>query len=248
MNQQNNIDLIEQYLSNELSDAERKELEAQLETDKDLANELDRRQTAHQMIDFMISESLRNQLKALEAEDSKVVSLASRTRRLYTLAIAASVIILIGAFFFLIPGGQSLSNQQLAMNYYEAPVFTMRSSGDETIEANLAAGLQALRDTDYRAAIQNLEQISPENDQYIMARYYLGHAHFLAREYTAAGNYFAEVINSNDIRYIEDAQWYALLSCLSQDQTCQEMLDRILNDQNHLHYRQAQELKNAQTK
>jgi TolA-binding protein len=248
MNQQDNIDLIEQYLNNELSESERNELEALLETDEVLANEFDRRQSAHQMIDFLISENLRSQLKNMEAEEHKVVSLVSRSRRMYALAIAASVVILIGAFFFLIPSGQNLSGQQLAMEYYESPAFTLRSSDDQLVEANLSAGIQALNSQNYDEAIQVLEEISSENDYYIMARYYLGHANFLTNNYTEAGNNFSEVVNSGDIRFLENAEWYELLSCLGQNTTCENLLDRILSNENHLHLSKALAIKNEQTK
>ncbi|MCB0669387.1 MAG: hypothetical protein KDC80_26365, partial [Saprospiraceae bacterium] len=116
MNQQNNVDLIEQYLNNELSEKDRQELENKISEDETLAAELERRQMAHRMLDFMISENLRQQLTNLEAEDTKVVRMPARRRSMYALAVAASVIILIGAFFF-IPTGGSLSNQQLALDF-----------------------------------------------------------------------------------------------------------------------------------
>ncbi|MBK8501704.1 MAG: hypothetical protein IPL46_05570 [Saprospiraceae bacterium] len=248
MNQQNNIDLIEQYLNNELSESERQEVENQLATDHSLSNEFDRRHTAHKMIDFMVSENLRQQLKDLEAEETKVVPLASRSRRMYALAIAACVIILMGAFFFIIPSDQNLSSTQLALNLYETPVFTMRGTDAQTIDANVALGIEALTNKNYDQAIVTLEQVTSGNAFYIMAKYYLGHANFLKHNFQAALNNFAEVISSNDVRYLEDAQWYQLLSCMGLNNACQDLLSPIILNTRHLHHAEALEIQNQQIK
>lgn len=248
MNQQNNIDLIEQYLNNELSESERQELENQLATDHNLSNEFERRQTAHKMIDFMVTENLRKQLRDLEADETKVVPLSTRSRRMYALAIAACVIILIGAFFFIIPSGQNLSNAQLALNLYEAPAFTVRGTEGQTIQANIAQGVEALSNKNYDLAITTLEQVTPDNDYYTMARYYLGHANFLNRNFQLAANNFEDVIKRNDIRYVEDAQWFQLLSCLGQNNDCKDLLTHITQNQRHLYHSQALEIEKSQNK
>lgn len=248
MNKQNNIDLIEQYLNNDLSESERQELENQLATDHNLSNEFDRRHTAHKMIDFMVSENLRQQLKELEAEDTKVIPMASRSRRMYVLAIAACVTVLIGAFFFLMPSGQHPGNAQLALNFYETPTFTMRGIDAQTINTNIAQGVEALNSQNYDLAIATLEQVPSDNDYFIMAQYYLGHANFLNHNFQAASNNFADVIKSNDVRYIEEAQWYQLLSCLGQNNACQELLTPITQNTRHLHHSDALEIQDQQNK
>lgn len=248
MNQQNNIDLIEQYLNNELSESERQELENQLATDHSLSNEFDRRQTAHKMIDFMVSENLRQQLKDLEDEETKVVPLTSRSRTMYALAIAACVIILIGAFFFIMPSGQNLSNAQLALNLYETPAFTMRGTDAQTIPVNITQGVEALSNKNYDTAIATLEQVTPDNAYYTMARYYLGHANFLNHNFQVAANNFEDVIKSNDVRYVEDAQWYQLLSCLGQNNDCKDLITSIIQNERHLHHNQALEIEKSQSK
>ncbi|MCB0687020.1 MAG: hypothetical protein KDC53_10855 [Saprospiraceae bacterium] len=242
MNQQNNIDLIEQYLNNELSESERQEVENQIAADQDLASEFERRQMAHQMLDFMVTENLRDQLKALEAEDTRVISMPARRRRLSMMAIAASVIILIGAFFFIMPGGGSLSNQQLALDLYETPTFTMRGGETENITTQITQGIQALNEKDYTAAIRDLEEVPADNEYYTMARYYLGHAHFLNKNYEAAENDFNEVAGANDIRFNDDAEWFKLLSCKAQNKTCEGLLETILQKPNHTYHQEALEL------
>lgn len=243
MNQEKNIDLIEQYLNNELSAGERQDLEEKISGDDSLAAEFERRQLAHQMLDFMVAENLRNQLRSLEAEDTRVIPMATRKRSLYVLAVAASVVILIGAFFF-IPTGGSLSNQQLALNFYEAPAFTMRGTDAGNISLQVAQGMEALNLGEYSQAVELLQNVPADNEYYVMARYYLGHAHFLNKNYPAAESDFNQVMNANDMRFQQAAEWYRLLSCKAQNQNCQEMLQLILQNPNHPYFNQASEIQN----
>ena len=245
MDQKVNIDLIEQYLTNEMSEAQRVEFEDKIKNDEALAAEFERRQTAHKMIDFMVTENLRSQLKSLESHDTKIVSIQSRRRRMYTLAIAASVAILLGAFFLFIPGGSGLSNQQLAMQYYASPDFTMRSGGDG-VPAGIATAISDIQANDHDNAIDVLRQISSSDPYYILAQYYLGHAQFLAKDYSNALASFQRVADSNDIRYAEDAQWYGLLSCLSIEENCDSYLQVIVGNPNHAFYAQAIDIQTNQ--
>ncbi|NND34157.1 MAG: hypothetical protein HKN76_16335 [Saprospiraceae bacterium] len=241
MDQQVNIDLIEQYLTHEMSEAQRVEFEDKLKTDEALAAEFERRKTAHKMIDFMVTENLRSQLKSLESKDAKIVSLQSRKRRMYTLAIAASFIILLGAFFMLMPGGSDLSRQQLAMEYYASPDFTLRSGAD-VIPAGIAEAVTDLRSNNLNSAIATLEQIEISDPYYVLAQYYLGHAQFLSEDFSSAQASFQRVADSNDLRYLEDAQWYALLSCLSAEGACTSYMNAILNNPDHNFYQQTIEI------
>jgi TolA-binding protein len=248
MDQQVNIDLIEQYLNQELTEKEKLDFENQIQKDQTLAAEFERRQTAHKMLDFMIGENLRSQLKSLEAQEAKVVTLAPRKRRIYTLAIAASVIILIGAFFFLIPGGGSLSNPQLALEYYQSPAYTMRGGNNETINANISQGIDALKAGNFSEATADLSKVPAADPYFVLAQYYLGHAQFSVKNYQAAMASFENVIKSGDIRYTEDATWYQFLSCLAQDGSCQSYLNNLLGNPNHSYYQKALSIQEAQSK
>jgi hypothetical protein len=81
-----------------------------------------------------------------------------------------------------------------------------------------------------------------------MARYYLGHANFLNHNFQAAADNFADVIKSNDVRYIEDAEWYQLLSCLGLNNDCKDLLTPITQNIRHLHHSQALEIEKSQNK
>ncbi len=239
---QENIDRIEGYLNHQLSAEEQAALEAQLAADQELAAEFDRRETAHLAVDFMISESLRSELKTLEATQSKIVSMGSRRRRLFPLAIAASIVILLGALFF-IQTSRTIDPSYMAAAHYESPDFTFRSEG-QAMPQEIISGSRAIRNKDYGAAIASLSSISDDQPFAILADYYLGHAYYLSEDYSMAQSKFSEIANSGDLRYAEDAQWYALLSCLAQDKSCQVLLDNIRNNDHHTYHDQAIEINN----
>jgi len=236
---QDKIDLIEKYLKHELGETDQTSLERDLTKDTELSAEFARRETAHMAMDFMIAENLRSDLRKMEGQQGNIVSMGSRRRKLYPLAIAASLVILIGAFFMIQGGGSDPST--LAASHYSAPDFTFRS-GNDNIPGEITAGLQALTDKDYATAIELFSDIEDESPFKVLATYYRAHGHYSAHEYTAAQSLFEQVAAVGDMRYTEDAQWYSLLSCMAQGKSCAASLDQIRNDSQHTYYNSAQEI------
>mgnify|MGYP000391829407 CR=1 FL=1 len=82
----NHIDLIEKYLSNDLSQEEKQTFDQKVHTDNEFAHEFEKRQAAHTAIDFLIAQSLKSELEALEEEEQqggKVVSFQKRKNCLF---------------------------------------------------------------------------------------------------------------------------------------------------------------------
>lgn len=250
----NNIDSIEQYLNNELNEEERRTLESNLEKDDTLSQAFQTRKLAHDAIEMIIEDNLRDQLRQLEEEhqassetEGKVVSMKTNRRFIMRyIAAAASVAILIGAFFFIQTGNQ-LTDEEVLANFYERPSFSsergVKGASNEDINP-LKAGLDALDVADYSTAIDSLGAVSEGNAYYISAQYYLGHALYLNGDFEQAMDAFDDVIGNGDIQFIENAQWYALLSCLNAEASCKERIDTILSDEEHFFYQKAVELSN----
>ena len=242
MGQEENIDLIERYLDQKLNEKERADFEARLASDADFASDFEKHETTHKLLDFMISENLRSQLKSLESEDTKVVPMISRSRRLSFVAIAATVAILVGAFFFLRPG--NMSSQQLAMEYYETPAFNMRGV-DDAMPSGLSEGLKALQSGNFAEAITILESVDASDNYYTTSRYYLGHAYYGAGNYANAMTSFEMAANGGDIRLREDAEWYGLLSCLGANGLCDKRLQSIVENQTHAYQAKALQIQSS---
>lgn len=240
MEKERDIELIEKYLTNELSSSEKQAFDARLLEDESLTAEFQRRQTAHKALDFMIAANLKKQLSELEEED-KVVSITSRrTSRMRILSIAASLLVLIGVFYFLSSQGTT-SRPELAAHYYEQPDYnTQRSSSDTTApEDELSKGIAALINGEYAQAITNLDSIQNSDPFYILAQYYQGHALYLSKQFDKAEENFDRVSASGDVRRVNEAEWYSLLSCLAQDAPCTQKLDNLLNNTGHDYHDQA---------
>lgn len=242
MENNKDFDLIEKYLSNQLSDTEKQSFDNRVAEDDTFAEEFQRQQSAHKVLDFMVAESLKAQLQDME-EESKIISLKKRRRtRLTVLSLAASVLVLIGAFWIVFPQ-DSMSNAELAAVYYETPDYGTRGTNDAVSETKpLNAGINALQNNQLPDAITQLGDVDASDPDYLVAQYYLGHAYYASRQYDQAAQSFSLVASSNDLRYVEEAQWYELLSCLAQNTECNELLNRLLGDERHAFHAKAEEI------
>lgn len=233
MDHNHDIELIEQLLQNELPEGERQALEERIQQQQDLSRELDRRQKAHQALDFIIAQNLKADLQSLE-EESKLTVIRSRRRTLtYVLSAAASILLLIGAFTLVFQS--ETQPAELAAAYYELPEFSTRSDlapADDSA-SQLSQGIAALENQNYSQVIRILVAIPEQDENYISARYYLGHAYYLSSSYDLAKESFKVVTSGNDIRFQEQAEWYTLLACLQQRASCGEYLERIVGNESH---------------
>lgn len=241
----NHIDLIEKYLSNDLSAEEQQTFDQKVHTDSEFAYEFEKRQAAHTAIDFLIAESLKSELEALEEEEEqggKVISLQKRKRsRIVLLSVAASLLLLIGYFSLVnTTGDLGSTGPQLAAANYEIPDYNIRRGNPNVdFENLLTTGINALKQQEYQAAIVALDSVTQGNEYYIVAQFYLAHAYYQAEQYDQAEAAFEVVSVSNDIRYQEDADWYGLLACLAKEGNCTEKIDRLANDNSHSYQQQA---------
>lgn len=240
---ENEIELIEKYLNNELSKTESQSVNKMIREDEELSNEFQRRQTAHLSLDYMIAKDLKTQLQEMETQ-GKVVSIKKRrNRRMFIYSIAASILFLIGAFYFIFPSN-TMDGSELALSYYESPDFSIRGN-DSAIsgQESLNNGITAFESGNFEQAIQRFEMIQTNNPYYVLSRYYLGHSFFAQKAFGQASENFRLVKEANDLRYSEEAEWYELLSCLANDENCEHLLDNIVADENHSYHSQATKIR-----
>ena len=154
---------IDQYLLGQSDPAERSAFEQRLERDPLLRQQLEDTESAMAAIELFEDDALKNRLRQLDAQfqgnarplttaeeppdatapsatEAKVVTMRPLKRSRRTLlAYAATLILLLGAVYWLIQPGDPLSPQQLALNTFEpydniAYTF-QRGEADETAEA-----------------------------------------------------------------------------------------------------------------
>ena len=255
MHPKEDIQQIEQYLNNQLSESEKIAFETRLNTEEDLKIEFDKHELAHRALDYMIAKSLKQQLEALEAEEkieeikeekeSKIVKMEPRNNRFQIMrwvAAAASIALLIGFFFFNY-GGSKYSGSELAALNYQLPESSARRNGIPVYPEVIENGLELLKAKDFNAAISTFSQVPESDDYYLEAQYYLGHAYYGIEDFGNAVQAFEIMAESNDIRYGQAAEWYGLLSCIAQNGDCKEKLNIITANKKHKFYKKAVQLK-----
>jgi len=150
-------------------------------------------------------------------------------------AAAASVILLIG-FFTLQYNGSSNPLDRHFLGYQMPEV---NRSGEATDLHPLAEGIDAYKAGNYKEAITYYEGIAADDKRYNEAQFYLGHSFLKNKEYAAATTVFDKLVQSGDIRFLEKAEWYQLLSLVAnqqQDDQFTTLLNKMLTDKNHSYH------------
>lgn len=260
-----NFDKIEAYLAGELSAAEAKAFDAQIAADEALSLEIDQHTIAHDAIEVLIEEDLRNQLQQLKAEEAtaataetkvvplaptsteKVVSMQPRKRRSLfpRLAAAASVAILLGFF-----GLQynATSNDTLLDTYYTGDDMGVNIRGGNVTQTPLADGATAFNAKKYTKATDFYKSVPSTSERYNEAQFYVGHSLYKNAQFAEAAAQYGKVAAIGDIRYTDKAEWYQVLSLLANDQldtTFNTVLNKIKTDTNHSYHQKAQELNSS---
>lgn len=234
---------IEAYFEGTMNETESLAFEKELDNDTTLASIMDRHQMANDALEVLIEDNLRSELKAM-AGDEKIKPIATRQkgirRYLAPLAIAASVVLLVG--FFSVIQMNAHSNESILNRHYTAYEMPMVRSGGST--QPLTEGVKAYQAKDYEAAINYFGNIPIEAPLYTKAQFYLGQAFYQNQQYEQALMPFGEIANSDDLELNEKADWYALLAGLAakQENTTdfKNRLNRIATDKDHSFQNQAQ--------
>ena len=245
MDNPNDIDLIEKYLNNEVTETERQSFDRRIRKDEALAQEFQRRQTAHNALDYLIAKNLREELRSLETGAKVVPIRTMKSNRLLIWSVAASLLLVV-AFFFLFQQGGKQEADVLAEAYYEAPELNIRGGSDGAKGKEiLSRGVAALKNKRFPQAILTLDSVAAADPFYIEAQYHLGHAYYQTQQWVKAEKSFNLVAGGPDIRFKEDAEWFAVLTCMAQKKNCATQLDPLINNKGHAHHQQALKLKKS---
>ncbi|HKK74386.1 MAG TPA: hypothetical protein VJ953_04870 [Saprospiraceae bacterium] len=240
MNEENKYQQIQDYLEGRLDEAAETAFEAEMDRDAELKTEVDLHRLSGDAIELIIADELRDDLKALQEENKQrpvpEKKVRPLRRRLTSLSIAASVLLLIG-FFAVNYTANQYDNDAIADTYYQNDLLQrVRGAGSESL---LQEGMTLYENGEYEAAIEYLDGV--DNPSLVAeAKYAAAHAHFNLGQYAAAIDDFLVVADSDDPRFAEKAEFYYLLSALAADQTSTDtfntILEKILNNEAHLHH------------
>jgi tetratricopeptide (TPR) repeat protein len=160
------------------------------------------------------------------------------------LAAAASVVLVLG-WFSVQWAGTNYSDEALFSAQYESPEASTFRSGT-AMENPLEPGFKALEDNHLQVAEDFFKTVSPVQERYAEAQYYLGHAAMQLGHYNLAVDAFKSCIQRNEVKFKEKAEWNLLLTYVAAGQTddpdFRNLLDTMRNDNGHSYQREATQL------
>ena len=243
------LDKIEAYLKGTMSAEEEAQFDKAVEQDPELAQAVDNFGIANDALEVLIEDNLRKELEILKSEETGTTNVISihkkkpvaRMRSLRTyLAAAASVALLLG-FFGIQRIGGTYSNEAI----YTEMTSDFSMPGTRTSNGTIhpfAEGFTAYQEGNYAQATQFFRNVVLDDPRYPAAQYYLGQSLKTMKNYAEAAEAFENVLSSDDIRFIEQAEWNNVLMKLADKQpesTYRPLLDKIADDENHTFHRRA---------
>ncbi len=239
MEEQHNYDRVQQYVDGELSAADRLAFEQELGTNPALQKNYDDYLEAAAVVDQLAYEQLRQTIGDFKQCSSVEGSSPGRTRRLRFGAMAAAMLLL-----FSLGWGwwqaQKYTDEQLALQYYEAPnLSALRGQA-----APLQAAVQAYQSGAYPQAIDLLQTELANSKDRNTTLYLLAHVYHQSELLPPAIDRFSELVATQDPRYLENAQWHLALNYLraGEEIACRKVLNDILTNEQHGFRTLAQEL------
>lgn len=226
-----NFDRIQKYLLKELSSDERRLFEEEVQANEELAMELELQRFELETIDQIEEDSLREKATQLKEqiakEDEAVVRPINKknNRRLFFLAVAASITLVLGYFVF---GLNDISSSDVIAKGYDSarldygnPNIKSSTSSRQVFQSKY---IKILKDRD----IANMDEVityfsdfsSGEDKDNEQARLNLGHAYLLANQFNHAISTFTKVETSaiTTSVQIEEATFFKAMALLGNKQ------------------------------
>lgn len=235
MEEKNNIsqellETIERYLKNTMDSNERIAFEQRLKEDSVLNQQVDNTAILFSGIKKAVFKNKLNAIhsglvegKASEKEAPKVFKLNFRT-----LSIAASVVILIGGFWFF---NQPSKNEVLFNNYFEKPMGLPTVMGGNRDNFELLDAMVEYKIGDYDSAIERWEALLVNNKTNDTLQFYLGAAYLAKGNQESAIPYLKKLID-NDNSHFQNSGFYYLGMAYVKDEKwnlAKEMLKKTTN-------------------
>jgi len=222
---------IERYVNGELSGQELAELEKRLESDSDLAAEVQLfKQAKDSLSDQFVHEEAENNLKATLQEVSpsyfqekkKQARIIPLLRR-YGLP-AAGIAAAVALILIFQPFQASLYDQ-----YKQLPTASFIEQS-EPEQADLAAAQQAFNQKDYSTALDIFQQYLAQkaNQDDVEIRFYAGLCHLELDQLSEARTIFESLQSGNSV-YKNEGSWYLAMTYLKEKnwEKCREYLRQI---------------------
>ena len=235
---------IEQFLSGEMSPAERAGFERQVSSNPELEGELnlsrsiDAALTREDIIDF------RKKLLITYRENKRVqreVPVVHLYAKKFWYAAASLVLLaaLGSTLYFSVPRGNS--SDSLFKEYYSANnLVDVTRAGD----ANIVEAVIKFQEKDYKMAARLFNNILNKDNNNIACWFYYGISSIETENYAKAETAFNHIVSDNQNLYVEHAQWYLGLCFLKDNQIskAKAQFEKIAADPDNYHHLNAANL------
>ena len=222
-------EFIERYISNEMTDSEKKWFLKEIDGNETLRREVELRKQTDNILKRTETINLRSKLALLEEERLK-----HRARKLVAIKYAAAcIVVALITGIWLFTNNNYLTNNELSDSFfktYEIPI-AQRSSAD--IENNdYVLGLQYYNSRDYKNAAIQFTKVLENNPNDMQTHLLSGVSNMEEKRYPEAKKSFKIVIDHNNSLFVEPATWYLALCYLKTNETdkASQLFTRIRNE------------------
>lgn len=237
----NYFDYINAYLDNELTSEERAQFEAELANNKDLANEVELHKTLQAGV---MAAGLREEMQKIAArktsQGTPVQGRRIQLRRTISVAIAASVAVLLGIFLW---NNQGSSDQTdlFASVYYQDPGTAVAMGNSE--EQNFDEAMTLYKEQRYDDALFAFDELCNISNN-VKACYYKAQSALNAHKLDLAKKQLLDIIDNGSVReYTEKSEWYLAYILYQQgDEAYRPMIKEIAGEEAHRFNIEAQEV------
>lgn len=252
MSTESRQDKIDEYLLGAGSAADRSAFEAELALDDELRTQFEDTQNAMAAIEIFEDANLKARLQNLETElstatasapkqEAKVVAMKPKAKTNRTwMAIAASLLLLLTAGWFLMRQPTMVPGGELAMNNFEpydniAYTFE-RGTSDDSIEASAFRAYEA---GDYASAEMNFDKI-PATE---IRSFYKAQSLLAQRKFSEAETIFQK-LSVTENPFQAESQYYRALSLVGLERAdeARTLLQSITADEKHVSFAEARRL------
>ncbi len=235
------MERMDQYLFDIMSSEEKKEFEADLASDPGLREAFD----AHKSMIFSVEAAgVKDDLSKIIANQKSQKSSAKTISFNRTwIAVAASVVILVGAFY-LFNTTRSTAGGELYAEFYtvDPGLPTLMGTSDDP---RFAEAMVKYKQGEYRTALAEFDLMMNDHNSNDTLLFYRGLCHLELDQPEVSINLFDQIDPVSSI-WAPKAQWYQAMAHLRQDNLdeAKTMINQIVQNPNHRFYQSAKALQN----
>ncbi len=220
-----NIEIIEKFIANELDGEQLVWFQNQLRSNREFVKQYQLHIDINEAIKENDIVQLRDKLDSIYNQYIKDKKKVIHFNLYNKLAIAASILIIIGITCIYLLTNKSLSNQELFAQYYE-PYETVvnHRSGDDYEEILFAKAFNLYENKLYNEALVYFNQILETQPDNTFILFYTAISEIETEQTEAAIEKFKQIIdNKNDVLY-QQSKWYLALCYLKADKANEAIL------------------------